>query len=378
MPVYSNRTHRAAVALLFFLQGICFSSWASRIPTIQQNLHLSDAALGAVLFSLPVGSMISLPLAGWAVAKLGSKKVVLVALTIYSLLLASLGIAHTIFQLIPILVVFGMAGNTSNIAVNTQAVGVEALYQRSIMASFHGLWSLAGFTGAAVGTIMIDKNVSPASHFLIIMIAVLLLAVADARFILPKDFNSHPDQPLFVKPDKSLINLGIIAFCSMICEGAMFDWSGVYFKKVLLVEKGLIGAGYTAFMCTMATGRFIADRFTSRFGTKLTLQLSGILTATGLLIAVALPHLITAIIGFLLVGFGVSSIVPLVFSAAGKSKVLSAGVALAAVTSIGFLGFLIGPPLIGIVAGITSLRVSFTIIALMGLSITFVASKSKW
>ena len=157
----------------------------------------------------------------------------------------------------------------------------------------------------------------------------------------------------------------------------MFDWSGVYFKKVLGAENAWIGAGYTAFMCTMAGTRFVADWFTSRFGLQRILQASGLLTALGLLIAVLLPHLYTAILGFLLVGAGVSAVVPLVYSVAGKSKVMSPGVALAAVSTIGFFGFLMGPPLIGFVAAATSLRISFTIIALMGLSIAVVATKSK-
>ena len=156
----------------------------------------------------------------------------------------------------------------------------------------------------------------------------------------------------------------------------MFDWSGVYFKKVVNAESAWMGAGYTAFMSTMAFGRFIADWFTRKFGLKNTLQLSGVLTASGLLISVFFPNLVTAIIGFLLVGLGVSSVVPLVYSAAGRSKKLSPGVALAAVSTIGFLGFLVGPPLIGLVAGATSLKISFGIIAVMGFAVTFLARKA--
>lgn len=378
MAVISKRVHRIAVGILFFMQGLCFSSWASRIPTIQQQLHLSEAALGVILLSIPFGSLVSLPLSGWLVAKTGSRRVAIMTQILYGIALLTLGIVTSIIQLVICLFLFGMVGNTSNISVNTQAVGVEALYKRSIMASFHGLWSLAGFTGAIIGTYMIGNGIAPFYHFLIIMTTVLIAITINARYILKEDYNRQTGQRIFVMPDRSLINLGIIAFCSMICEGAMFDWSGVYFKKVILAEKAFIGVGYTAFMCTMATGRFIADWFASRFGLKRTLQLSGTLTATGLLTAVALPHLITAIIGFLLVGFGVSSVVPLVYSAAGKSKVLSAGVALAAVSSIGFLGFLIGPPLIGIVAGATSLRVSLSIIAIMGLCVALIATKIKF
>lgn len=375
---HSRLTHRTAVGSLFFLLGFCFSSWASRIPNIRQKLNLSDTELGIVLFALPVGLLLSLLVSGGLINKFGSRKIVITAILIYAVILLSIGYSYATFQLVISLFFFGFVGNLVNISVNTQALGVEALYQRSIMASFHGIWSVAGFTGAAIGTIMIGKNIIPFHHFLLIASIVFITVAINFRFTLAKDFNTKPNEPLVFKFEKSLINLGLIAFCSMICEGAMFDWSGVYFDKVLKVDKAWIGAGYTAFMFTMATGRFIADWFTNRFGLKFTLQLSGSFTASGLLIAVIFPYLVTSILGFFLVGFGVSSVVPLVYSVAGKSKVLSAGTALSAVSTIGFLGFLLGPPVIGIIAGATSLRVSFTLIAVMGFCITIIASKRKF
>lgn len=373
----SNRIYRLAVGCLFFMLGLCFASWASRIPSIQQRLHLSDAALGAVLFALPAGSMISLPFSGWLVTKFGSKRVVTNAIILYSFILIGLGFAQSISQLVGTLMLFGVAGNITNIAVNTQAVGVEARYGRKIMASFHGLWSLAGFTAAGIGAFMIGKNIIPLHHFILVA-AVILCAVAVCfQYLLPAEEKRTEKVPFFPKPDKTLVMLGVITFCCMICEGAMFDWSGIYFKKVVRAENAWIGAGYTAFMCTMATGRFIADWVTHKIGFKRTVQGSGILIAIGLTIAVVFPHLLSAIIGFLLVGFGVSSVVPLVYSEAGRSSTVAPGVALAAVSSIGFLGFLIGPPLIGIVAGVAGLQTSFTIIAIMGLNVALVASLRK-
>jgi MFS family permease len=373
----SRLVHRVAVGCFYFLQGLSFASWGSRIPSIQQQMGLSEAELGGVLLSLPVGLLISLPVAGWAIAKVGSRIVLIFAGILYSATLVAIGYSESPLQLVMALFVFGFAGNLMNISVNTQGVGVEALYQKSIMASFHGLWSLAGFTGAAIGTLMIGEGIVPFRHFLLIMFLSFLAIAIASRFVLREDVNTDTDKPIFVMPDKSLIDLGFICFFAMICEGAMFDWSGVYFKKVIGAEKAWIGAGYTAFMCTMAGTRFVADWFTSRFGLQRILQASGLLTALGLMVSVLFPQLYTAIIGFLLVGAGVSSVVPLVYSAAGKSKVMSPGVALAAVSTIGFFGFLIGPPLIGFIAGATSLRISFTIIAVMGLSIAVVATRSK-
>jgi MFS family permease len=373
----SKRAYRIAVSCLFFLQGLCFASWASRIPSIQESLHLSDAGLGAVLFALPVGSMLALPFSGWFVNKYGSKRVATNSLLLYSLCLITLGLASSTLLLITSLILFGMAGNTANIAINTQAVGVEAKYDRNIMASFHGLWSLAGFTAAGIGAFMIGNAIIPLNHFIIIAVVIIVGIALSFQYLLPDEQRSATSGSLFVKPDKSLILLGVLSFCCMICEGAMFDWSGIYFQKVIGAKDGWIGVGYTAFMSTMATGRFIADRVASKIGFKKTIQLSGILIGCGLSIAVLLPYLIPAIISFLLVGFGVSSVVPLVYSEAGKSTVMSTGQALAAVSSIGFLGFLMGPPLIGFIAGISSLRFSFAYVALMGFLVAFISSRAK-
>ena len=373
--IYSKFTLRLVVGLMFFLAGLVFASWASRIVTVQQTMGLSDAALGAVLFSLPVGLMCSLPFSGWIITVIGSKKLLIGALIMYSLALISLSLAQNVFQLIACLVCYGFASNTVNIAVNTQAVATEMMYKKPILASFHGLWSLAGFTGAGIGTLMIANGIVPLHHFVLIAIVVMLLIILTSKYL--KNDKVTDSGPVFVMPDKSLITLGIIAMCSMICEGAMFDWSVIYFKKVVLAPTALVGLGFTAFMCTMAGGRFIADWFAHRFGLKRILQTSGTLTVTGLLIAVIFPYFYTAITGFLLVGVGVSSVVPMVYSAAGKSKTMAPGVALAAVSTIGFIGFLFGPPIIGFIAGLATLRASFVFIAFMGTCVIVLSTKAK-
>jgi MFS family permease len=311
------------------------------------------------------------------VAKKGSKRVVGLAALSYGCLLVTLGMAADKYALMGCLFAFGLAGNMGNISMNTQAVNVEALYKRNIMASFHGVWSLAGFTGAAFGSLMTGLNIVPGYHFLIILSIAICIVFAATRYLVSNDLKSKENTPIFVMPDKSLLTLGLIAFCSMLCEGAMFDWSGVYFQKVVLAKSSLIGAGYTAFMSTMALSRFVADYFTYRYGFKRIIQGSGLIIMSGLLIAVFLPTFYPSVIGFLLVGIGVSSIVPLVYSAAGKSKLLSPGIALAAVSTISFFGFLIGPPLIGVLAGISSLRLSFTVIAFMGLIVSILATTMK-
>jgi MFS family permease len=193
------------------------------------------------------------------------------------------------------------------------------------------------------------------------------------QYLVNEEEKAPVGSKLFVKPEGKLIKLGIVAFCCMVCEGAMFDWSGIYFQKVVQAEKDWVGAGYTAFMCTMAAGRFVADTIANRWSFQKTLIFSGTLIAIGLTIAVLFPFVLPATLGFLIVGLGVSSVIPLVYSEAGRSANTSAGMALSAVSSIGFLGFLIGPPVIGVVAGIFNLRISFLLIAFIGLTITMLA-----
>lgn len=373
----TNKIYRVAVSTLFFLQGLCFATWASRIPSIQQQMALSESMLGFILFAIPAGSLLSLLFSGVVVTRYGSKKVASNALLLYSLFLPVIGLSTTPVLLIASLVLFGMAGNVANIAINTQAVHLEKKYEKNIMASFHGLWSLAGFCAAGIGSYMIGNGILPLNHFVLIATVLVAGSAISFQYLLPDEQRSTTATKLFVKPDKSLLILGILAFCCMICEGAMFDWSGIYFQKVVQADKDWIGAGYAAFMCAMATGRFMADWVANRLKFRRTIFFSGLLIAAGLGIAVAFPVLLTAILGFVLVGFGVSSVIPLVYSEAGKTKSTSAGMALTAVSSIGFLGFLMGPPIIGVIAGIFDLRISFAVIALMGLLITFLISKSS-
>ncbi|RZJ70573.1 MFS transporter [Flavobacterium sp.] len=373
---YSPRTYRITVSTLFFMAGLCFASWASRIATIQEKLGLNEAELGGVLLALPVGLMLSLPISGWAVSKIGSRKVLAASLALYGTTLVFLGLVDSVSVLVLCLVFFGMASNAVNISVNTQAVATETLYPKPIMASFHGLWSLAGFVGAGIGTFMIGNNVETVTHFLIIG-GIVLVAVGICWGFLHDDTGKSEPGPAFVKPDKFLITLGAIAFCSMIIEGAMFDWSTIYFKKVVMAEKGWIGAGYTAGMCAMASGRFVADWFSHKFGLKTTLQTSGILSFLGCVTVVVFPTLIPALLGFLLIGAGISSVVPMIYSVAGKSTTMKPGPAIAAVSTISFAGFLIGPPMIGFIGELFSLKISFLFLATMAICVVFFTTRAK-
>ncbi len=371
---------RLAVALVYFSMGLCFSSWASRIPDIKTALHLNDAMLGSILFALPVGQFLMMPFSGKLVTRFGSNRILLFALPVYTICLSNVGLVKEGWQLAIALFLFGLAGNLCNISINTQGVAAEHLYQRPIMASFHGGWSLAGFTGALIGLLMINLKIAPYFHFLTVILIVWMIIWFNYPFLIKGTTGAHKDEPkrkFFNKPDSILLQLGIIGFCSMASEGAMFDWSGVYFKDVVNAPASLVIMGYTSFMIMMATGRFVADYFISRIGRKRLLQICGTMISTGLFTSVLFPYLIPCTLAFMLVGLGVSSIVPTVYSAAGKHSKVPPGIALATVSSVSFLGFLMGPPLIGYISELAGLRYSFAIIGIFGLGITFLVSRIK-
>lgn len=377
---YDKKRIRIAVALFYFSMGLCFASWASRIPDIKTSLKLSDAAFGTILFALPVGQFLMMPFSGKLVTHFGSSKVILFAMPVYALCLTNLGLATQGWQLAIGLFLFGVFGNMCNISVNTQGIAAEKLYERPIMSAFHGGWSIAGFTGALVGLAMINLKVFPYLHFWIVILIVFVIISINYRMLIQGKMGpamASAKKKFFSKPDSTLLQLGVIGFCSMASEGAMFDWSGVYFKDVVKAPTSLVILGYTSFMIMMASGRFVADGLAARFGRKHLLQVSGIMISSGLFLSVFFPYLLTSTIAFMMVGLGVSSIVPSVYSAAGKHKTIAPGIALATVSSVSFLGFLMGPPLIGYISAAAGLRYSFAVIGIFGISITLLVSKIK-
>jgi predicted MFS family arabinose efflux permease len=285
-----------------------------------------------------------------------------------------IGFSESMWMLVPVVFVFGMTGNLMNISLNTQALALEDHYGRNILGSFHGLWSLAGFTGAGIGAAMIFFGVLPKFHYLSIAVLVLVVLLVSYGYLLEEYERGAGGGLVLKRPDDLLLRIGGIAFLGMLCEGCMFDWSGVYFKKVVEIDPGLIALGYVSFMGAMAMGRFFSDRLTNRFGKILVLRSSGILMFCGLILSVLFPFPVVATLGFLMVGFGVASIIPIAYSTAGRSKLYSPGVALAIISTISFFGFLIGPPLIGFIADLLSLKASFTLVAFTGLGIAILAS----
>lgn len=365
----ARRICRIVVASFFFMQGIVFGTWASRIPDIKNALGLSEAELGSVLFAIPLGQLLAMPFSGWLTAKIGSRACTGIAVGAYgfslSLIAAAAGTgSHALF--FAALIFFGVCGNLHNIAINTQGVGVERIYGRSIMAGFHGVWSLAGFAAGLLSTFLVARGVSPLAHFFGVYAVCLVAMLCVIRFAVPTDPAKQkiadalrrnasekfvpagtPTRRPFVLRDPFILLLGVICFVNMGCEGIMYDWSGVYFQQVVQPDESLVRLGYTVSLGSMAAGRFVADRFVMRFGQVRVVQFCALMLAFGLALSAAFPQIVPATLGFMLVGLGISSIVPVCYSLSAHSKTIPVGVAITAVSTVGFLGFLFGPPVIG-------------------------------
>jgi len=299
----------------------------------------------------------------------------LIGALMYNGVLAFMGFSGYTWVLGIVLFFFGSSRNLMNLSINAQAIGVQALYTRSIMSSFHAIWSMAGFAGAAFGYLMVTLNVIPGWHLLGVSLFLTALTLFYYKDVLDQQPDHKVKRSIFTLPPKGMLIFSFICFASMACENTMYDWSGIYIRQVLHGTKGVATIAFVVYMVAMTSGRFIGDRMADRFGIRRVLAASGLLITAGFVIIVGSPFIPITLIGYLLTGFGVSCVVPFVFSLAGKMPMSNPGAALASISSLGYLGFLLVPPMIGYVAQATSLRVSFAIIALMGLLMVRLSSR---
>ncbi len=373
--------NRASISLLFFLCGINFASWATRIPDFKEKLHLTDSALGTILLGLPIGSLISLPLAGWLITKYESKWICLTAIVMYIFIMPILGYSPNSLGLFIALFLFGMAGDILNIAMNTQVVTLEKRMNQQIMSSFHALFSLGLMLGAFCGGIILNYQVSSFNHLLIIGAVNLLSIPFFLSNLLPDHFKNNNEslegkKKSFFDLGPHLFTLSFIAFCGMLCEGAMADWITLYFKESTFIRTFPTTIGFTSFALSMVIGRSMGDYVTKLFSIKNILTLNGILISLGLIITLLTTNEYIMIIGCLIAGIGISTIIPIIYSEAGKSKNISPSVAIASVSTIAYVGFLVGPVFIGYLSDFWGLNKALYLLVLLGI-IASLLSKFK-
>ncbi|WP_250254652.1 MFS transporter [Chryseobacterium sp. Marseille-Q3244] len=373
-----NAKMPTACFLLFFAHGLVFSSWASRIPIIKDALSINEAQLGTLLLLMPIGQLSTMMLSGKLISRYGSSRIIKSCFLLYPGFLLLIGLSPSYWILAAVLFFFGVTGNLCNIAVNTQAIEIESITKRTLLSSYHGAWCFAGLIGALLGMLAINLHVETFHHFVLTFILVTLIWMYSRNNLTNSIHKAEPQtQSIFKSVNPTLVGLGIIGFLSMAIEGAMFDWSGVYFQTIVKAPENLVILGYTSFILMMTLGRFIGNRIIEKLGKRMVLQFCGILMSIGLFLSVFLPELWIGIIAFMIIGLGASLSVPSVYSTIGKVNTVAPSIALSFVSSISFLGFLIGPPLIGYIAEGFDLRYSFGLFACFGILLSIMAGKMK-
>lgn len=361
----SKQKHRFYLSLFFFMSGFSFATWASRIPTIKMAFDLNEAELGSVLLALPIGSLLGLPISGWLISRFNSKVPLAGGYALNAFSLALIGFAHNIYSLVGAVILFAFTTRIFNISVNTQALTLQKQFDKKIIGSFHGYWSIGGIAGIALSTFLLAINVSIQLHFTIVAVTMLVITMYSYQFLLSGDRAKTGNKLILSKPDPYIFYLGIVVFLCAICEGGMFDWSGIYFQEVIKVE--IFTYGYLIFMTFMAASRFLSDIIIGKIGMPKTYIMSAAFIVSGISLAIIFPVFWPAMIGFSLVGFGTASIIPMSYALAGASKKYSPGMAISIIATYSITGMLLGPPLIGYLAHAFNLRVSFIIFALCGL-----------
>ena len=356
---------RISLGVYFFLSGFAFSTWASRIPTLKTVFDLNEAELGNLLLAMPVSSLLGLPISGWLVSKFDSRLPLIVSFFFFSSALALIGYADNIFILIGGICIFSFFMRILNISMNTQSISLQKSFSKKIIGSFHGLWSTGGLAGVGFSTLMIKMEIPMQQHLLVVSVFGSVAAVVAYQFLLKRDRASQGNKLRLGKPDKFILYLGLLVFFAAICEGGMFDWSGVYFREV--VHEEIFTLGYLIFMFFMALSRFFSDRIVEKIGMEHTFVLSSIFISAGISSMIFLPTFWPAIIGFSLVGMGVAAIIPMTFALAGTSEKYSAGMAISIIATYAIVGMLIGPPLVGYLAHLFNLKVSFVLFLFSGL-----------
>lgn len=366
---------RLSVLALFFLKGMLFANWFSRIPDIKSNLDINEATLGLVLSGLSAGIIIMITFTGRLMERFGDVKVTRIGAGFMCALLPVFPLMPTPAVLWIALFLFGCGSALMEVSINAQAVEVERRFQRPIINSFHAAFSVGGFAGATIGAQWVAYEMSSFQQFIVTAALSFLLFVVVVRPLIPAVARVQEEKPerLFQLPPRQLWAFGIIVFCAVIGEGGMADWSAVYLRKIGAASGEVAAYGFAAFSLMMTIGRMLGDRLTARSSPATVVRWGGILGASGLLLAALIPEIPFIIAGFAAVGAGVSVIIPLAFSGAGRTPGISSSSAIAGVATIGYSAMFVGPLLIGGLAQLFSLRIALGMMALLLASLAYSA-----
>ncbi|MDG1191685.1 MAG: MFS transporter [Flavobacteriaceae bacterium] len=370
----TKEQNRFALSVLFFISGFCFSSWASRIPTLKAAFEMNEAQLGNFLFILPVCSLIGLPISGWLVSRFDSRHPLLVGFLLFTLSLVGIGWTQEMEVLIVFVALFAFGLRMINISMNTQAIQVQRKFDKPINGSFHGLWSLGGLMGILFATLMIRFNLGIEKHLAFVGILAVIITLISYLFMLKNDREITVNKLRFGKPDSFIFYVGLMVFCAAVCEGGIYDWSSVYFKEVVNAE--LFTLSYLVFMCSMTVARFFTDRLIALMGMEKLFVVSASVILLGVSVLIVFPYFYPALLGFFITGFGVASIFPMSFLLAGQSKKYTTGVAISIVGTYSTVGVLLAPPFVGFVAHLFSLNRAFLLFVFAAMLLMVFSNKA--
>lgn len=353
-----------AIRLIFLSFGLAISSWAPLIPILKMRLGFDDAELGSVLLISGIGALLSMPLAGWIMAKVGSRSLVILSGFFTLACLPLLAQASTTMGLCLTLFLFGIAGGAMNVSMNAQAVNIENAAGIPILSGIHCWFSIGGLLGPLIIGFLLHYSISVVYSAAILSSFILLILLTQSFYLLKSSLakNSQNQSKSSVFHKQAII-LGALCFIAFMTEGSMLDWSAEYLSSNLNYELSIAGIGYSAFSIAMAVGRFLGNRVIKNFGVQLVFQLGCCIAAIGLAIIVTAFYTQCEILGFILIGLGASNVVPILFSSSGKLDNISSNTSLTIVTTFGCMGLLIGPAGIGFLAEATSLSLSFFLMA---------------
>ncbi|WP_371808130.1 MFS transporter [Ruegeria sp. HKCCD7239] len=359
-----------AVAAMFILNGALFGIWASRIPAVRDRLDLTHEALGLGLLFMAAGAVCSFPITGRLTDKFGAVSITRVIAVLYTLSLVLLAVAGSFWALAALLFIFGAFHGSMDVAMNAWAAEVEQAYDKPVMSSFHAMWSLGAGLGALSGYGAVQLGMTVMQHFLLAGGAVVGLALVLSWVRWTSRRAASPGGAVFALPSGALILVGFTALCGALGEGAVADWSAIFLRDVTGAAESIAALGYAVFSVTMVAFRLAGGVVIARFGPVATARFGGVCAALGVLGVVSAVQPQLALAGFALMGIGYAVIMPLAFSRAANDPYVPPGQAIASVATLGYGGLLIGPPLIGFLAEMLTLRLAF--MALLPLAIMIV------
>ncbi|HEX5899127.1 MAG TPA: MFS transporter [Solirubrobacteraceae bacterium] len=370
---------RSAVTAIFFLNGLIFGAWAARIPAVRDHVGLSDGELGIVLACAAVGSILAMPIAGGRAARIGSRRATRVAFALVCLAAGLIALAPSLPVLCAVALFYGASMGSLDVTMNAHGVAVERRYGRAILASFHAAFSIGGLAGGVLGALSAAVGLDVRVQLALVAAGSAAVGLTWSRRFLGSDADAvGRTERVFVRPPRRLLALGALAFACLLIEGAAADWSAVYLRDELSTTAAIAAIGFTAFSITMTLGRIFGDRLVDRVGPEAVVRGGGALAAIGFGLALISAAPVPAVVGFACLGAGMAGVVPIVFRASGQVPGMTPGVGLAAVSTTGYLGFLVGPPTIGGLAELVGLPAALAVVVLLATVVALLAPTTRY